>query len=455
MDAGSVPATLGPMSRTSRTRSLPFPLGAFREFVRLEASGGILLLGSAVTALILANSPLAETYFEIWETHLRIGYGGRVFDQSLLHWVNDGLMAVFFFVVGLEIKRELLAGELSSRRKASLPMFAAVGGMVVPAGIYAALNAGGEAASGWGVPMATDIAFALGVLMLLGDRVPTSLKVFLTALAIVDDLGAILVIALFYTGEVAWTWLGGGSLALLAMIGLNALRIRRGVPYAILGVLLWLAFLESGVHATVAGVLAAMTIPARARIDELEFGTRVHRLMTEFDHATEEPDVGLVNAAQQDGLYGLEEAIEQVSSPLQKLEHALHPWVTYGILPVFALANAGVAIEGGVAANLVQPLGLGVVLGLVLGKPVGVAGFAWLAVRLGFAELPEGVAWRSLIAVAALAGIGFTMSLFIAGLAFGEGSELLDGAKLAILVASVIAGLVGGSALAAATRSDE
>jgi len=439
------------MTPARSRRPIRTPLDAFQRFARLEAAGGILLLACAVVALAWANSPYSDAYFALWESHLRIGWEGRALDESLLHWINDGLMAVFFFVVGLEIKRELLAGELSSRRRAALPMVAAVGGMVVPAGIYAAFNAGGEAAAGWGVPMATDIAFALGVLALLGDRVPVSLKVFLTALAIVDDLGAILVIALFYTGDVTAAWLGVGAVALAGLVALNAGGVRHGVPYGVLGVLLWFAFLQSGVHATVAGVLSAATIPATARIDGLEFLARGRALLSSFGQATERTDLRLANQGQQDAIHSLEEVIEEVSTPLQKLEHALHPWVIYFILPVFALANAGVAIEGGVTAMLVEPIGLGVVLGLVLGKQVGVTLFAWLAVRLGLADLPEDVRWTQLYGVAWLAGIGFTMSLFIAGLAFGEGNELLSGAKLAILVASVASGLGGWLVL---TRAD-
>ncbi|HUP19039.1 MAG TPA: Na+/H+ antiporter NhaA [Gemmatimonadota bacterium] len=435
-------ATAGPRRRFSG------PLDAFQRFAQLEASGGILLLACAIAALVLANTPWADAYFGFWQSHLRIGWNDFVLDESLLHWINDGLMAVFFFVVGLEIKRELLAGELSSPRQAALPMVAAVGGMLVPAALYAALNAGGEAAAGWGVPMATDIAFALGVLALLGDRVPVSLKVFLTALAIVDDLGAILVIALFYTGDVAAAWLGVGGIALVGLVALNLAGVRYGLPYGILGMLLWFAFLQSGVHATVAGVLAALTIPATARIDGPEFLARGRDFLSAFGRATERTDRRLADQGQQDALHALEEAIEEVSTPLQKLEHALHPWVTYFILPLFALANAGVTVEGGVTGRLVEPIGLGIILGLVVGKQVGVTLFAWLAVRLGLADLPPDVGWLQVYGVAWLAGIGFTMSLFIAGLAFPDGAELLPAAKLAILVASVISGLGGWLVLA-------
>ncbi len=434
--------------------SLPFPppLAAFRRFVRMEASGGIVLLFCAIVALVWANSPYADRYFAIWSTYLRIGTGDVAIEESLLHWINDGLMAIFFFVVGLEIKRELLAGELATRRQAALPLVAAVGGMVVPAAIYAALNVGGEAASGWGIPMATDIAFALGVLTVMGTRAPTSLKVFLTALAIVDDLGAIMVIALFYSGELAWGWLAIGGLSMVGLIALNGFGVRYAVPYGALGVLLWVAFLHSGVHATVAGVLAALTIPASARINGLEFLTRARDYLTEFGHATDRPNRRLSNQGQQDALHALEEAIEEVSTPLQKLEHGLLPWVTYAILPLFALANAGVTIEGGVTARLLEPIGLGIVLGLVVGKQIGVTLFAWLSVRLGMADLPADIRWIHIYGVAWLSGIGFTMSLFIAGLAFGEGSELLAGAKLAILLASVVAGLGGWLILSRASN---
>ncbi|MDX1661431.1 MAG: Na+/H+ antiporter NhaA [Gemmatimonadota bacterium] len=431
--------------RTGLTR-IPSPLGAFRQFARLEASGGLLLLVATIIAFAWANSPWLETYEGLRDTKVTFGWGEQALSKSALHWINDGLMALFFFVVGLEIKRELIAGELAAPRKAALPMAAAVGGMVVPAGIYVALNAGGEAAAGWGVPMATDIAFALAVLTVLGDRVPASLKVFLTAVAIVDDLGAILVIALFYSSGIAWGWLALGGALLVVCVILNVAEIRNPLAYAVPGVVIWLAFYESGVHATVAGVLLAMTIPARTRIDDLDFLSRSRALLADYGHATEEPDLAMSTHEQQEALHKLEEAIEHASSPLQRLEHDLHPWVTYLILPLFAFANAGVEVEPGVVSALFEPIGLGIILGLVLGKQVGVTLFAWIAVRTGIAALPGDLQYREIYGAGWLAGIGFTMSLFIAGLAFGPG-EMLEAAKLAILCASLVSGVVGWALL--------
>jgi NhaA family Na+:H+ antiporter len=414
----------------------------FREFVHLEASGGVVLLFCTIAAFAWANSPFRESYFALWHTPIRMEFGSYVIEESLLHWINDALMAIFFFVVGLEIKREILAGELAEPRKAALPIAAAIGGMVVPAAIYAMFNAGGEGARGWGIPMATDIAFALAALTVLGSRVPTSLKVFLTALAIVDDLGAILVIAIFYAHGVIWSWLGLAAVFLLLCVFANRVDVRHPVPYALFGLVVWFAFLQSGVHATVAGVLVAMTIPVRRAIDSRKFLERARGLLRDFEEASAFKSALLVNSGQQEALRALEEACEHVETPLQRLEHAHHGWVVFGVLPLFALANAGVTVEGSLLTLLGSPVALGVILGLVVGKQVGVTLFAWLSVRFGLAAMPEELSWGQVYGVAWLAGIGFTMSLFVGTLAFGEG-ELLETAKLAILVASVVSGLVG------------
>ena len=436
---------MGDVSRTVPIQRRP-PIGRvlypIREFMHAGASGGIVLIACALVALAWANSPWADSYAALWGAKITIGPEGYAISETLLHWINDGLMALFFFVVGLEMKREVLAGELASLRLAALPIAVALGGMLVPAAIYAAINAGGEGAGGWGVPMATDIAFALGVLALLGSRAPASLKIFLTALAIVDDLGAVLVIALFYTDEVAWGWLGIGAGFLLALGVANRLHVRHPIPYALLGLGLWVAFLESGVHATIAGVLLALTIPARTRMDTDRFLRRGRELLDEFDRAGDEGAHILANGGQQAAVAELEAACERVQSPMQRLEHALHPWVAFGIVPLFALANAGVGLGGGLGDALAQPVTLGVVAGLVLGKQLGVTLFAWLAVRAGLADLPEDIGWRHVYGAGWLAGIGFTMSLFVGSLAFGEG-QLLDAAKLGILAASLAAG-VGG-----------
>ncbi|HEV2149435.1 MAG TPA: Na+/H+ antiporter NhaA [Longimicrobiaceae bacterium] len=417
-------------------------LTPFQRFARVESSGGIVLILCTLIALVLANSPLAESYHHLWETDLEIGWANYEFHLTFHHFINDGLMAVFFFLVGLEIKREVLVGELASVKRAALPIAAAVGGMVVPALVYAALNAGGPGASGWGIPMATDIAFALGVLALLGPRAPLALKVFLAALAIVDDIGAVLVIAFFYTAGVSWTALLAAAAFLAAMVAANRLGVRTPLVYLLLGIGLWAAFLASGIHATVAGVLSAMAIPARNRIDTAEFLDRGRHLMEEFDAAGVEGADVLTNHGQQTVIQAIESTCEAAQSPLQRIEHDLQPWVAFIIIPLFALANAGVHLSGNVAEAFAHPVTLGVILGLVVGKPIGITLFSWAAVRAGLATRPEGITWRALHGVSWLGGIGFTMSLFIATLAFPTGA-MVDEAKMGILAASLVAGIVG------------
>jgi NhaA family Na+:H+ antiporter len=427
-------------------------LGPFQEFARLEASGGILLLFCTVGALVWSNSPWRESYSDLWHTTLTVGFGSAALSKPLLLWINDGLMAIFFFVVGLEIKREILVGELATARQAALPLAGAVGGMIVPAIFYAALNAGGEGAAGWGIPMATDIAFALGVLALLGSRVDIRLKIFLTALAIADDLGAVLVIALFYTADISWASLAAAVLILALLLIMNRLGLQRPLVYALFGVAVWLAFLKSGVHATVAGVLLAMTVPSSVRLNPAEFLAQSRAVLNGLEKAAVGASPLVASHHQQAAIHTLERACEQTQPPLQRLEHALHPWVTFLILPVFALANAGVSLAGEVTNAVAHPVALGVILGLVGGKPLGITLFSWLAVRSGLATLPGGMNWRHIHGAGWLAGIGFTMSLFIAGLAFGE-SQLLEMAKVGILLASVIAVVVGSLLLGLGKRS--
>ncbi|MEJ2636625.1 MAG: Na+/H+ antiporter NhaA [Calditrichia bacterium] len=381
----------------------------FREFFQMESSGGILLLASTIIALIWANSGWQEFYQSILQLRFTIGFETFALSKPLILWINDGLMAIFFFLVGLEIKREVLTGELASLRKAILPMAAALGGMILPAGIYMILNAGSPGFPGWGIPMATDIAFALGILALLGSRAPVSLKVFLTALAIVDDLGAVLVIAFFYTSEIAWGALAAGGVFLMLLILSNRLGIRKSFIYVLLGAGMWVAFLKSGVHATIAGVLLAMTIPSQSPDDSDE-------------------------------------------SLLERMEHALNPWVAYGIIPVFALANAGVMLGGNSASAIGHPVTLGIIAGLILGKQIGITFFSWVSVRSGLADLPEGVSWGQIYGAASLAGIGFTMSLFIANLGFGEGAFLFY-SKVGILLASLISAIWGLGILGLLTSS--
>lgn len=426
-------------------------LRPFAEYIKTEATSGIVLMLAAVAALIWANSPWAASYIATWQTIFSIKFGTFVLEKPILLWINDGLMAVFFFLVGLEIKREILIGELASVRKATLPIVAAIGGMVVPALIFSIFNFGGPGNKGWGIPMATDIAFALGVLNLLGSRVPLALKVFLAAVAIVDDIGAVLVIAIFYSEEIKWGLVGGGFAILAGLAVLNRLGFRNPAVYIIPGIVLWVLFLKSGIHATVAGVLLAMMIPTRVHLVPQEFAEEAHNALDEFDKACDSRDRVLMNEDQQSAVHELEQACERVQMPLQRVEHALQPFVSYLIMPIFALANAGVVLSAESASSIGQPVGLGVLLGLVIGKPVGVVLAAWIAVKSGIASLPSRVGWRQMTGVGVLAGIGFTMSLFISDLAFTD-VQNVEAAKIAILLASIIAGVTGYVMLRKNTR---
>jgi NhaA family Na+:H+ antiporter len=413
-----------------------------QEFIHRSASGGIVLMLAAVIALVLANSPLAEAYDHLLHTYIGISVGTFQLKLSLLHWINDALMAIFFFVVGLEIKRELRVGELANVRAALLPIVAATGGAILPALIYAALNFGSPGIIGWGIPMATDIAFAIGVLALLGKRVPFPLTVFVTAVAIVDDLIAVLVIALFYSGGINFLALGIGFAVIALLLLGNLFGIRAILFYLALGVVVWLAFLQSGVHATVAGVLVAWTVPSRNRIDAPTFLGLARGILDRFEKSQANPSRMLTDEVQQSAVLELEDACEHVQAPLQKLEHSLHTWVAFAIMPIFALANAGVGVSFGDLPEGSSMVMLGIMLGLVLGKPIGLVGISWLAVRAGVTMLPAGVQWSHMVGAGFLAGIGFTMSLFVATLGFGE-SPLLEAAKLGILGASIIAGVLG------------
>jgi Na+:H+ antiporter, NhaA family len=422
----------------------------FQDFAHKQSSSGILLIMATVVALVWANSPWAESYAALWHTKLTVGVGDFSISKDLTHWINDGLMAVFFLVVGLEIKREILVGELSSIRNATLPVAAAVGGAVVPATIYLTINAGTEGSAGWGIPMATDIAFALGVLALLGQRAPAGLKVFLTALAIVDDIVAVLVIAFFYTSDISWGALGVGVAFLAALVVANLLGVGKTLVYAVLGIGLWLCFLLSGVHATIAGVLLALTVPASSFMNPTAFLERGRYILDRFEKAGEKGENVLTNEERQAALHALNHAAYKLEPPLHELEHALHPWVVFAIMPLFALANAGMPLGGAILETLTSPVALGIVVGLVVGKQLGITLFAWLAVRSGISELPGDINWRHVYGAGWLAGIGFTMSLFITDLAFVDGS-LVDAAKLGILVASLIAGVVGWTILRGAS----
>ena len=434
-------------TEASTTQNVP-PLAErvvrpFHEFAAAESAGGIVLLACTALALGWANSPWSESYFSLWEHSLSVGFEGAQLTKSLHHWINDGLMVVFFFLVGLEIKREMRVGELSSLRHALLPVLAAAGGMVVPAAIFAAFNAGQPGAAGWGIPMATDIAFALGVLALLGSRIPPGLKIFLAALAIVDDIGAVLVIAIFYTAEISVASLAASAVVMAILVACNRAGVRNSVVYGVLGVLLWFAVLKSGVHATVAGVLLALTIPARTRIDEDQFSASARRALDDFIEASDpEAESVMSNPGQQEALHSLERSIDLVQSPLLKMEHSLQKVVAFAIMPLFAFANAGVMLNAEMLSTVSWRVVFGIMLGLIAGKVLGVTLASFAAVRFRIASLPDAVGWSQMHGVSWLAGIGFTMSLFVANLAFGSG-PLLDSAKIGILAASLIAGAVG------------
>lgn len=413
-----------------------------RRFINNSTTSGILLFAMAVIALILANSPLKEAYHHFWENTFSISYNDYAISKSLHHWINDGLMSIFFFVIGLELKREIMAGELSRPKDAVLPIFAGLGGMIIPALLYLSVNSSGAQTAGWGIPMATDIAFALGILYMLGDRVPLSLKIFLTALAIADDIGAVLVIAFFYTSNISeMSLIVGGVFFTILVLG-NILGVRSIIFYGVIGIGgLWLAFLVSGVHATIAGVIAALTIPANVKIGDKKFVTKMNALTNDFE--TSSPNnVTLLTHHQLHIVDRIRFYSKAALTPLQRLEHAMHPLVAYIIMPIFALANAGITFSGSFSDNLVSNVSLGVILGLVVGKFTGIVLISKLLVKLKLATLPEGLTWRHIYGAALLAGVGFTMSLFITDLAF-DPEEFILQAKIGIFVASVICGIGG------------
>lgn len=428
--------------RTILARRILYPL---LDFIKAESFSGILLMFITLIALAWANSPWAQSYTDTWLTPITIALGDYGLTKASLLWINDGLMAIFFFVVGLEIKRETMVGELASLKSAAFPVTAALGGMFVPAGIFAVLNLNGAGLDGWGIPMATDIAFALGIMTLLGNRVPVSLKLFLIAYAIVDDIGAVLVIALFYTAKVNFLSMWIALLVFGVLFILNVLRVRNIWVYVLLGVVMWVAFLKSGIHATVAGILLAITVPGRSRITKEEFYSSTNEVLHELG------DSGIANGSEpnqvpdeetyQGAVHTIESNCEKALSPMHRLEHGLHPWVAYAIMPIFALANAGIFIDADLIGGLSSALPIGIILGLVLGKPLGILLFAWLASATGIATKPRTFSWMHLIGAGLLGGVGFTMSIFIANLAFA-GSPLLPLSKLAILCASLVAGVV-------------
>ena len=437
------------ISDSSLEKKFKQVVSPLEEFLHQETSSGILLMICVVAALVIANSPLFPVYDAVLHTKFTVGTEKYYISQSIQHWINDGLMALFFFVIGLEVKREILIGELSNLRQAILPIGAAIGGMVVPAAFYLVFNNSGPAINGWGIPMATDIAFAVGIVALLGSRVPRPLVAMLLALAIVDDIGAILVIALFYTDNIHIGALIFSGVCFLLLIGTNLVGVRSPLPYAVIGLIFWLAMLKSGIHATLVGVLTAFTVPAGSKVSGQMFSEAMGDLVEKFQDQIE--DTGdskmlnvLRNSKKQALLQSMENGVHRMESPLQRMEHVLHGWVSFTIVPLFALANAGIPIDfSRLGEILLHPITIGVIAGLLLGKVVGIFSFSWVIVKFKFGDLPHGVTLSQIAGIGLLAGIGFTMSIFIGTLAFESQPEALLNAKIGILFASLAAGILG------------
>jgi NhaA family Na+:H+ antiporter len=419
-------------------------LTPLEEFIHRQTTAGVLLMTCAVVAIGIGNSSLADSYAHFLHIPFSLGFGEQTFSLSLHHWINEFLMAFFFMLIGLELKRELLVGELASINQALLPLIAAVGGMVVPALVFLLVAGDTEASAGWGIPMATDIAFAVGALSLLGARIPKSLLTFLIALAIVDDLGAVIVIALFYTAEINTTALLTAGIWTLGLVGLNLIGVRRALPYCLLGLLLWSAMLSSGIHATIAGVIVAFTVPIRPKFEPDTFLSKLEDKREKLTVSiASDPDI-LHNSRFRALVSALGEGVSAVQAPAQRAEHVLHLPVTYIVIPLFALANAAIAISAkALSTTLVDPATAGVMAGLLIGKPLGIFGFTWLACRFRGIHLPEGMTFGHVLGVGLLAGIGFTMAIFIADLAYASDAAILLKAKTGILIASFVAGVTG------------
>jgi len=415
----------------------------FEHFIHAQTTTGMILMFMTVLALILANTPLTESYAHFFHTKVDLNIGSWQLSHTIHHWINDGLMAIFFFIIGLEIKREILVGELSNIKVAILPILAAIGGMIFPALIYFSINSGGAGATGWGIPMATDIAFAISALVLLGKRVPTALVTFLVALAIVDDLGAVLVIAIFYTEQINFLPLGLAGVTFLILVSFNRFGIHMILPYFIVGLFMWFFMLESGVHATIAGVIAAMAIPSKPKRAPLDFTQDTKNLLDEYDNYPIATD-HMMHERQKAILINIQDRINAIGTPAARLEHDLHLPVALIVIPLFALANAGITIDfNSIGTTIMEPVSLGIIAGLILGKVLGIFGVAWLAIKLKIATLPQGSSISQIFGVAFLGGIGFTMSIFVADLAFLNSPELIFQAKVGILAASLFAGLFG------------
>jgi len=417
-------------------------LAPIQRFLKLQAAGGIVLFAVTIIAILWANSALSDIYFKIWSSTFALKLNDFFFEKSFLHWVNDGLMAIFFLVVGLEIKRELLIGELSSVKQALLPVIAAIGGMIVPAVIYFIFNLGTPTERGWGIPVATDIAFSLGVLSLLGKRVPFSLKVFLTAFAIIDDIGAVLVIAIFYTTDLNLVYLGFGFILIFTLILFNLLRINRPFIYILVGLAVWFAFLKSGVHSTVAGVLIAFTIPTREKIKRKEYINICKDTINEMEKIPDDNNGTRAISTMNSCVNDIKTSSDKVISPAYMLEYRLQPYVVFLILPLFAIANMGLVLDSNLFSNFDFHLFLGISLGLFIGKQVGIFSAVYISHKLKITQLPTGSNYKQIYGVACLGGVGFTMSLFIASLAFPE-AIFLDTSKAAILTGSIVSGITG------------
>lgn len=416
-------------------------LDPIQKFIKAESFSGILLFFATILALILANSVFGDFYKSIWQCEIGIKSENFVLIKPLILWINDGLMAIFFFLIGLEIKREILIGELNSLKKASLPIFAALGGVIIPLTLFSFLNDNPETAKAWGIPMATDIAFTLAILTLLGKRVPLGLKIFLIAFAIIDDIGAVLVIALFYTSNIAWSLLILAAILLAILYILSYLKIHNKYLLFIFGFIIWFLFLKSGIHPTIAGILLALAVPIRQRITEFDFANKLKNILNEITNATNTNKLPILSQEQITEIDKLEEWTSQVQSPLQQLENRLHKWVAYFIMPIFAFSNAGVYLVGDI--NIDWTLATNIILSLFLGKLIGVTVFSYISVKFKVASLPEGVDFKQIIGIALLAGVGFTMSLFIGNLAFIDSVQFLDSAKIGIIIGSVISGILG------------
>ena len=427
--------------------------GMLHSFLESQTSGGLVLLICTVIALVVANVPALQHLQELWHVEAGISIGNFKIEMSLMHWINDALMAVFFFVVGLEIKREMLVGELSSVKKATLPIFAALGGMLVPAAIYAIFNHGTPTSNGWGIPMATDIAFAVGVISILGKRCPSALKIFLLALAIVDDLGAIIVLALFYPShELNFVFMGLALVVFLILILFNKMKVNSPYVYMMFGLVLWYFVFRSGIHATIAGVLLAITIPSKTTINEVRFFVKVKHLLEKFkENGNSEVEV-LANPKQMEVIHDINEEVDAINPLMHRFESALHPISHFLIIPLFALANAGVTLDGSILQMSPMPAVVpGIFFGLLLGKPIGITLFSYISVKTKLAELPGGVPWKQIFAIGMVAGIGFTMSIFVDNLAFSDPVHLNMG-KATILVTSFVSAICGMLAVLLTTK---